>query len=281
MCAWRMKCWVAAAVASVAGAGPAPAENFPLIGNSFRPFVFLFDVDQTTGHARNHRTIGVELLTGITSDLDGTIYGLTALSGNEPNSLISIDPVTGRHAVVGRTGLNRIFEGDLDFDPTTGLLYGVQDEPLDRFHKDLFQIDKQTGVATVIGTIPRPDGGDLSALAFDSAGNLYVLDTRQEELLRIDKTNAAILDAVGTSVPLGIAAGMTFDGATGRFLVADGDEEATNSLYQLDALTGSMTLVGSLRIPGGLAGLTFVVPEPGTLLLLGGGLPLLLRRRGR
>lgn len=281
MCAWRIKCWVAAAVASVGGAGPASADHLPLIGNSFRPVVTLYDVDQTTGHASNPRTIGVDLLTGITSDLGGTIYGLTALSGNEPNSLITIDAVTGRHAVVGPTGLNRIFEGDLGLDPTTGLLYGVQDEPLDRFHKDLFQIDKQTGVATVIGTIPRPDGGDLSALAFDSAGNLYVLDTRQEELLRIDKTNAAILGAVGTSVPLGVVAGMTFDGDTGRFLVADGDEEATDSLYQLDARTGSMTLVGSLGIGTGLAGLTFVVPEPGTLLLLGGGLPLLLRRRGR
>src|SRR5262249_9805630 len=158
-------------------------------------------------------------LTGIAfRPTDGALFGLTTQgSTTATNALFRIDPITGASTLVGQTGLSSIIEGDLAFDPTSGLLYGVQNlsSPTSRH---LFTIHQATGVEKTIGSVEGD--GDLSGIAFDSAGNLFILDDDHSlsaisQVLRVDKSNAAILDAVPLSLRLGPLLGMDFDRSTG------------------------------------------------------------------
>jgi len=264
---------VTVVMATLAG----PVWALPLMGNSFggaEP-ASLYDLDSQTGQADNPRPTSVYRLVGIAMSAQGSVYGLTnSTAPTHPNTLVRIDPATGSTYVVGPTGLTGITEGDLAFDPTSGVLYGLYN--LDSGQRQLMTLDTATGSAAPFGSsLP----GDPSAMAFDPNGSLYVLDTSLQKLLTVDKTTAAVLTMVDLSVPLGSTAGMAIDPDTGTFYVADGGSGGTNRLYTLDPLTGVLTEIGPTGLAEGLAGLT-IVPEPGSWLLAAGAAGL-LRRRGR
>jgi hypothetical protein len=228
---------------------------------------YLYDVDVNTGAATNPRNTGLTTIVGITAEPStGTLYGF----GVYYSKLYTFDQATGNPTLVGSTGISGS-EGDLDFDPTTGLLYGLQWTPNSGPNRLLFTVNKSTAQATQVGDVTNGGGGDLSAMAFDPSGNLYVLNTTTSELLRVDKSTAQTLSRVTYSTKLGSTAGMDFDPITGKLYVADGGRSAssTNRLYMLDPESGAMTDVGPLGISSGLAGLTFITPEPSSLLLLG------------
>jgi hypothetical protein len=217
-------------------------------------------------------------MVGIAASEQGTLYSLSTFAASSDGcSLFTIDANSGGTQLVGSTGLLDIFEGDLDFDPMTGVLYGVQNVRSDDV-RELFSIDTNTGVATPIGSISP--AGDYSAMAFDAAGTLYVLDTRNELLMTVDPSDAAILSTLSLSAALGQAAGMDFHPDTGVLYVADGAGQGTNNLYTLDTTTGVLTTIGPTGLADGLAGLEFV-PEPGTLCLLALGTLMAARRRSR
>jgi DNA-binding beta-propeller fold protein YncE len=253
------------------------ATEIPLLGNSWVTWgtsatAYLYDVNKNTGAATNPRDTGLQTLVGITADPStGVLYGLTVYQ----SALYRIDRATGHATQIGFTGINGA-EGDLDFDPTTGILYGTQWVASKQLM--LFKLNKGTGQATAVGGVAG--ARDLSAMAFDANGNLYVLDTDLDELLRVDKHTATILSRVSCATLLGEAAGMDFDPATGTLYVADGATHGTNCLYTLDPASGAMNLVGSLGVSAGFAGLAFAVPEPTILLLVAcGGITLTRRRR--
>lgn len=274
------------ALAPVAGAQQ-------LIGNSFDGI--LYEVNTLTGAVTNPQNTGITSVSGIEYDSStGTLYGITgSLSNGVGNALYSFG-LDGTPTLIGATGLTSIFEGDLALDPTSGLLYGIQDAPAPNFPRNLFTINKTTGAATVFGTITA--NVDLSALTFDAAGNLYVLDTINETVLTVDKTNGTVLLTTNLNQALGQVAGFEFDPTSGLFYVADGFF-GTSNLYTLDVPTGALSLVGPTGLaplsPDGLAGLTIlpsgvqllqVVPEPnvvvfaGAFALLIGGLGVQRRR---
>lgn len=259
------------------GAGPALAT--PLYGVSFgtNESAVLYDVDSATGAASNPRPVGVGYLVGIAWSPQGWLYGLTnSTASANPNSLVSIDPLTGASQVVGATGLTTIVEGDLARDPTTGQLYGCYN--LDAGRRQLFTLNLQTGAAT---TIPGSLSGDPSALTFGLDGTLYGIDTSLGELLTIDKVTGAVLSYKTLNVTLGAVAGMAVDPFSGVFYVADGDSGGTDRLYTLDPATGVLAAVGPLGVADGLAGLAFV-PEPGAELMgLAASLLVLNKRRSR
>ena len=254
----------------------APAQ--PLIANDSLSGT-LYDVNPLTGAAGNARPTGVPYLVGLTFGPDGTLYGMgTFASGVFANSLIRIDPVTGAATRIGATGLIDIFEGDLDFDPVTGRLYGVQNVPGRGANRDLFEINPASGAASRIGTITQ--GGDLSAMAFDNAGRLFVLDTADTRLLQVDPATAAVIRATPIAQDWNQTAGMDFQPGTGVLFVAEG---LTDQLYTLDTTRGAVQVVGPLGAgPDEVAGLRFV-PEPGgaVLLALVAGLPLFRPRLRR
>jgi DNA-binding beta-propeller fold protein YncE len=82
---------------------------------------------------------------------------------------------------------------------------------------------------------------------------------------------------VNLSAPLGNLAGMDFDPTTGTLYIADGGTGGGN-LYTLDPANGNVTLVGSLGLTNGLAGLAFT-PEPGAFSLLMVGIAALCAAR--
>ena len=224
----------------------------PLLGIAWDGM--LYDVNKSIGAAGNPRNTGVTEAVGITASAAGTVYVLNAYSGLPGgNSLYTIDPVTGLATLVGTTGLSVVTEGDLDFDPTTGVLYGMQDQQSSRM---LFTINPVTGLATTVGAM---EDQDMSAMAFSAAGTLYALDTSSDRVLTIDKATGATLTAVPLSTGLGAMAGMDFDRVTGELYVADSSlyYSGTNSVYRLNATTGQLTLVGPTGLTGdALSGLT-------------------------
>ncbi|MFT5914237.1 MAG: hypothetical protein ACI81T_000724 [Bacteroidia bacterium] len=120
---------------------------------------------------------------------DDVLYGVQANSGRK---LIIIDPLTGELIenafgagvdYVEITGTGLLDEiSDLTFAPSTGELYGINTESDE---SQVIQINKLTGVATVIATVEF-DGDDLldvEALAFTiyNTTTLYVTTGNEED----------------------------------------------------------------------------------------------------
>lgn len=221
----------------------------------------LYDVDQLTGVATGLLPIYIDSTVGIaTSPVDGFLYTVADYTAFFPNTLLRIDLARETTRVVGATGLpNGITEGDLDFDPTTGVLYGLSTRVPGSNTRQLFTLDTDTGAATVVATIPS--FGDLSAMAFNADGDLYVLDTMMgfENLMMVDKATGAILSQV-TAGEVGENAGMDFHPETGELFVVGGGFPGIGRLYNLDTDTGSLTMIGSTGLADGLAGLEFNGP---------------------
>jgi uncharacterized repeat protein (TIGR03803 family) len=240
-----------------------------LLGNSFDGA--LYDVSPGSGVASNPRITGLSNLAGIAARSDGSLFGLTSVGGTpQPGALFQIDPNSGASTLIGLTGLSEIIEGDLAFNPATGTLYGIQEvDP--SVNRGLFSINVSTCAATIIGNINAPNpNSDLSAMAFDSTGRLFVIDSTGT-LLRVDPASGQVISAVALSTSLGATAGMAIDPSTGIVYVADGSQGGTNSLYTLNLSTGSLSLIGNTGLADGLAGLTFAgqavpIPEPTSLL---------------
>jgi DNA-binding beta-propeller fold protein YncE len=262
----------------------ADAHAQTLLGNSFNGV--LYDVNLGTGAATNPRPIGVgaDSLTGIAFAPSGALYGLTTFSGTPGNSLVSINPATGASTQIGFTGLP-IAEGDLAFDPTSGLLYGMQD--VSQNDRRLFTINLATGAGTSLGLLGASPGNDFSAMTFSPDGTLNVLSTGEgaspSRLLTVNKATAATISSVDLSLDLGFTAGMDFHPLTGTLYVADGGfNDGTDSLYTLNPATGAVTLIGPTGLADGLAGLAFVVPEPtGAAMLIAVCGAVVAMRRGR
>jgi DNA-binding beta-propeller fold protein YncE len=216
----------------------------------------LYTVDTGTGRAMQPRTTGCADLSGIVFDPTGTfLYAVTSFAAvPHANALVRVDPQTGATTLIGPTGLANMYEGDLTFDPTSGVLYALQDSnPL----RSLYTLDIQTGTATLVGHVQPGEPTDLSTLAFDPAGNLFSIDTTNDMVLRIDKTNGTILSRTPISIPLGDVAGMAYHPLEERFYVADGHTNGTNTLYRFDPYSGQLTVIGPTEVPTGLSGLAF------------------------
>lgn len=250
-----------------------------LIGNDFSGV--LYDVNQTTGAATNPRPTGISNLAGIAFNSSGVLYGISIQAQSE--SLYRINPVTGASTFIGTSSVFNSFtdsfdEGDLRFDPLSGTLFGVeyQSVPFSIPVPEGFTIDPATGGISNLFRLPCFNNScvvDYSALAINSLGQLYILDTAS-----IDPFGHLIAGSgnpfttalnLNLSGALGDLAGMDFDPTTGTLYVADGGTGGGN-LYTLNPANGNLTLVGSLGLTNGLAGLAFspAVPEPGAFSLL-------------
>ena len=137
----------------------------------------LYDVDIQTGATSNPRSTGIDHAIDVVYGLNGVLYTVTADEASTaiPNALYTLDPFTGHATLIGSTGLNDIHEGDLAVDPITGTLYAVTGHGSGSNANSLLTIDLQTGVASIVGQIPVGSDSDLSGLAFDAEGNLFVL----------------------------------------------------------------------------------------------------------
>jgi len=104
----------------------------------------------------------------------------------------------------------------------------------------LFKINTTSGAGTVVGTVTG--NVDLSAMAFDATGNLYIVDSFGPNLLEVNKTNAAII----SSKPMGAInqeiGGLAFDANNGTLYHSAG---TTSKFYTVSTITGTAAFRGS------------------------------------
>jgi hypothetical protein len=169
------------AVLGVAGLATLGATaQAQLIGASFRAPDFqgpstLYTIDTGTGQTSGGIITNVRALTGLTY-FNGTLWGLTDQFGRVngqgvDTALLTFDAVTGQATVIGNTdevGGFQPTEGDMDFDPATGLLY-IADGDLGGTN-NLNTFDFGVGSLSLVGPTGldgTPTGfGGLSALTF-------------------------------------------------------------------------------------------------------------------
>jgi len=215
----------------------------------------IYDVNMASGVLSDPRVLSPGFApSGFSfSPTDGLLYIIDAtLSSN--SKLYTVDPITGVTNLVGPTGLTFLIEGDLDFDPNSpNALYGVQGGG-----GGLFILNTATGAANLLGT---PSGsGDISSLAFDPAGDLYVIDagTSPKQIHRLNKLNGQILSSAVLSPDPTTAAslvGMDFDPSSGK-LFCMMSNTVNSQYFNLDPTTGATTLIAS-PVSAPLSGLRF------------------------
>jgi len=226
---------------------PAGAGLLGIAGNNV-----LYDVNETNGATSNPRTVGTKI-DMIAYSPSGTLYGVShGFPTDSPpaGQLFTISVATGTPTLVATMDTFVITEGDIAFDPTSGILYACDGAG------QLFTINTTTGAGTVIGTVPG--NVDLSAMTFDAAGNLYMVESFGQSLLKVNKANAAII----ATLPMGNVeqqvGGLAFVPANGTLFYSGG---IPSKFYSVNTTTGTATLVGPMPPTDGIWGLT-LIPDP-------------------
>lgn len=268
-------------VIGIAMLGGAPALASELYANDFSGPATLYRMDQTAGTANAIGAVGKDNIGDLTSDTreaTATLWGVRIGNVDRPGELVTIDPVTGTETdsvniTINTTATNQPgFMTSIAFDAVSGVLYGNTTVGFGAAFDALYKIDPATGVADFIGRITFEN---VFALGFSQDGKLYGVADATDDLIGI-----SVLSGNGTFVA-DMQLSQSFDIASRpeddvMFLVDSG----TSALYTLDVTDGSVTSVGSYGDDPNLVGLAFSpIPEPGTLLLIALGLPLLASRR--
>ena len=220
-------------------------------------------------------------LTGIAFNSVGNLFGST-IAGSS-SQLVQIDPTSGTLiSTVGSIGMSI---GDLAFQPTTNVLYGIRSRTDGAGSAGyLYTIDTTTGAATFIGDTGT---GNAGGLAFAPDGTLYLTGgttptvpptgndpTGPFALYTLNPLTGAVISSVSLTQfhdGLGISpSGTLFATSVG----------ADMSVFTINPSTGLETSIGSTT-PWLASDLDFTtVPEPTAMTLLAlGGLAVMRRKR--
>lgn len=233
----------------------------------------LYRIDTGTGTATLIGSTGQVRMIGLVVDANSTIY---AISEEANSRLWTLSATTGAATLVGSLGFN-LQEGDMTIDPVSGQMYVANGSG-----DSLYTVNKATGAATLIGSF-GVNGRDVSGLQFFD-GLLYGLALRDGAIDALGTVSPAtglftLIGATGTNC--GVIAALGRDPADGNTYIGCPSTGFgnNNQLFRVDLSTGSSTLVGALSgVNFSLSGFSvagtpsILVPEPATLLLLGGGL---------
>ncbi len=152
-----------------------------------------------------------------------TLYASDGAGNNSGTNLYTLNPSTGEVIdIIGLTGYNI---NGMDFDPTSGILYGVTSntDPDGNTSKSLFTIDPTTGIAELKGLINK----GFADISFRSDGRLYTRSGWEEDnyyLYTIDKTcpdGNCTLTLVGegqSDIGSGRGGGISFDSNDNLYL---------------------------------------------------------------
>ena len=208
-------------------AAPLAAQSAYLIDTNLDQ---LFSVDLTNGATT---LIGSTLVNGLVTAADlcwrddtNEIWTID-LTGGEAGI---IDPATGNFTVVWNTTVNG-WQG-MAWDHTTKLFY------LHNQNDQLSTLDPVTGTVTLVGTL-APTTPLVTAIEIDALGRVWAMDFAGA-ILQIDKATGLEIARIPTP-------GLT--NVQGFSIAADGSWYAvstgTDSLYLVDPLTGTSTLLGN------------------------------------
>lgn len=228
----------------------------------------LYTVDRSNGNMTLVGSTGVQ--SGDFGDLtynpiDGLLYWAP---GRGNNNLYTIDRTTGAATLIGSHGLNDLFA--LAWDTTNNVLYGISAS-----NNSLYTLNPTTAAATIVGPMAPYPGGMVYNPVLDS---LLVVEAGPDNFYTVNRSTGAatLLHSAGGYVNDN---GTTYDTETNSYWIGGW----SNQVYQYDS---SFNLVNSYSQAFPIDGMAFVadasaVPEPSTMLLLGGGLIAagLLRRR--
>jgi hypothetical protein len=159
-----------------------------------------------------------------------------SVRGDEDTILYKIDLATGFQTKIGTgVGINDV-EG-LAFDPTSGILYGADDED-----NQLITINVNTGVGTAIGPLGVANGDEEGefGLAIDPTGTIFLFNDFTDELFFVNKNTGAATKIGATKARVD---GLAFLGST-----LYGVDPDAGALYTINTSTGLATLVGALGV---------------------------------
>jgi DNA-binding beta-propeller fold protein YncE len=189
-------------------------------------------------------------LSGVAFSASGRLF---VTSGSGTSQLLELDPATGAvlSSVPIRVGSDGGGVADIAFQPGSDVLFGVTSNFNPYFGLGagsggyLITIDLATGNATVVGR-DASLGDEQGGIAFAPDGTLYFTPGRNTIgfLHRLDPATAAILDSVTLSPEIGFM-GLAVRPSDG-LLFASGPPNLDNNdtIYTIDADTGTVTEVG-------------------------------------
>ncbi len=200
-----------------------------------------------TGLSMNIGDPGFHEMGDLAFDSSGRLFGSTGYDPNESigydGFLVSLDAqgLPGRGSVIGNTGW--LAMNAIDFHPLTGTLYGIAVDAASTSR--LVVLDPATGAT--ISTVGDLGLYDARAMAFDSAGTLYVSgrpsSTGNGLLYTVDPATAAktLVGTVGTYQ----LAGMDFAPDGSLYGVVLRGTGADGGIVRVDKGTGAGTLLFS------------------------------------
>ncbi len=202
--------------------------------------------------------------TGITSHLDGTLYGVTsngaAVSAGFPRELHAINPFTGEQTLIGSLLTSEgqaVKVPDIAISYDTNEVYGWS-----KTNRQLARIALDTGRVVLVGGDTPVDG---SGIAFDFSSDLFLApDGSDGEIFEVDRATGLLgastdlvdaesddISALTTddNVLFGVREGVSTDGAT-----------LATVLLEIDPVTG--VVIERMDLPFGADALTITPPLP-------------------
>lgn len=185
-----------------------------------------------------------------------TPYGLYAIN-RFSKMLVKIDTATGEPFPIGRTSTSVLFNG-MTYDPVTGKIFAVAQPSSTNI---LYEINRTTGAATVIGNISGIGTNTLISLSADNSGQLYALRlsttlNASAQLVSINKTTGAAVLVGNTGFLSTFAQGADVDPLTDELYITSNSSVLGSTsnyngkgLWKLNKSTGFATLIGSVAEP--------------------------------
>ncbi len=208
---------------------------------------------------------------GLAYDPVDRILYASGVSYHAVSMLYTINPVTAAATPVGPSGGTvSLGTSGLAFDLVSRKLYATGQESTLGQHTGLFELNKTTGAASLIGPTVQA-GAYLYNLGMDPVSGVLYANGRgsfvatQSELLVLNKTNGAEAVVGSHGITLGRQmwyGGLAFHPDTRVCYGIGSITASTSGLYTVDTSTGAATLVGGFGITNGADGGLAFIPTP-------------------